>query len=66
MNSPVQAPGNTPQSLYDWTQIIYALHALSLVIGIVGLAGAATVLSLGTLIIVWTRRERRQDRKSVV
>jgi hypothetical protein len=27
---------------------------------IVQLAGAATVLSLGALIIVWTRRERRQ------
>jgi uncharacterized membrane protein len=29
---------NTPQSLFDWTQIIYALHALSLVIGILGTA----------------------------
>ena len=27
---------------------------------IVQVAGAATVLSLGTLIFVWTRRERRQ------
>src|SRR5688572_24955333 len=27
-----------PQSLIDWTQIIYALHALSLVIGILGTA----------------------------
>lgn len=29
---------------------------------VVRLAGAATVLSLGTLILVWTRRERRQVR----
>ena len=37
-NSP---DGNPPQSLYDWTQIIYGLHALSLIVGIVG---AATVV----------------------
>jgi uncharacterized membrane protein len=37
-NSP---EGNPPQSLYDWTQIIYGLHALSLIVGIVG---AATVV----------------------
>jgi hypothetical protein len=24
---------STPQSLYDWTQIIYVLHAVSLVTG---------------------------------
>lgn len=27
-----------PQSLVDWTQIVYALHALSLLIGIIGTA----------------------------
>jgi uncharacterized membrane protein len=32
------APGNAPKSLVDWTQIIYGLHALSLVIGILGTA----------------------------
>ena len=32
---------STPQSLYDWTQIIYGLHALSLLTGILG---AATVI----------------------
>jgi uncharacterized membrane protein len=30
------APGNAPKSLVDWTQIIYGLHALSLVLGIIG------------------------------
>jgi uncharacterized membrane protein len=35
MNSPAQPyAGNTTQSLYDWTQIIYALHAVSLLMGI--------------------------------
>ena len=38
----------TPQSLYDWTQIIYGLHALSLVTGILG---AATVI--GAFLIGW-------------
>ena len=39
---------STPQSLYDWTQIIYGLHALSLVTGILG---AATVI--GAFLIGW-------------
>jgi len=39
---------NTPQSLYDWTQIIYGLHALSLVTGILG---AATII--GAFLIGW-------------
>src|SRR6187401_2611775 len=39
---------NTPQSLYDWTQIIYGLHALSLLTGILG---AATVI--GSFLIGW-------------
>jgi uncharacterized membrane protein len=38
----------TPQSLYDWTQIIYGLHALSLLTGILG---AATVI--GAFLIGW-------------
>jgi uncharacterized membrane protein len=37
-----------PQSLVDWTQIIYGLHALSLVIGIVG---TATVI--GAFLFGW-------------
>src|SRR5262245_57826808 len=35
METPAIPQSNTSQSLYDWTQIIYALHALSLVIGII-------------------------------
>ena len=42
------ADTNTPQSLYDWTQIIYVLHAASLVTGILG---AATVI--GAFLIGW-------------
>ena len=45
MNSP---ESNPPQSLYDWTQIIYVLHAVSLVTGILG---AATVI--GSFLIGW-------------
>ena len=41
-------PDSTPQSLYDWTQIIYGLHALSLLTGILG---AATVI--GAFLIGW-------------
>ena len=48
MNTPAYPQVNTTQSLYDWTQIIYALHALSLVIGILG---AATVF--GAFLIGW-------------
>ena len=39
---------STPQSLYDWTQIIYVLHAVSLVTGILG---AATII--GAFLIGW-------------
>jgi uncharacterized membrane protein len=42
------ANGQTSQSLYDWTQIIYVLHAVSLVTGILG---AATVI--GAFLIGW-------------
>ena len=42
------ADANTSQSLYDWTQIIYGLHALSLLTGILG---AATVI--GAFLIGW-------------
>ena len=39
---------STPQSLYDWTQIIYGLHALSLLVGILG---AASII--GAFLIGW-------------
>ena len=39
---------NTSASLYTWTQIIYGLHALSLLTGILG---AATVI--GAFLIAW-------------
>ena len=46
---PRDVPNATaPQSLVDWTQIIYGLHALSLVIGIVG---TATVI--GAFLFGW-------------
>ena len=48
MNTPAYPHVNTSQSLYDWTQIIYALHALSLLTGILG---AATVI--GAFLIGW-------------
>jgi uncharacterized membrane protein len=38
----------TAGPLYNWTQLIYALHALSLIIGIVG---AATII--GAFLIGW-------------
>jgi uncharacterized membrane protein len=43
---------NTPQSLYDWTQIIYGLHALSLVIGIVSAAAIITSFLIGVPSII--------------
>ena len=45
MNAP---HASAPQSLIDWTQIIYVLHALSLVIGIIG---TATVI--GSFLLGW-------------
>src|SRR5687768_8136058 len=44
---PQTAPGNAPKSLVDWTQIIYGLHALSLVIGIIGTATVVGAFLLG-------------------
>ena len=48
-NSPESDP---PQSLYDWTQIIYGLHALSLVIGIVSAAAIFTSFLIGVPSII--------------
>jgi len=36
MNTPAYPNVTTSQSLYGWTQIIYVLHAVSLVTGILG------------------------------
>ena len=44
---PPPLPGNAPKSLVDWTQIIYGLHALSLVIGIIGTATIVGAFLLG-------------------
>ena len=48
-NSP---DSNPSQSLYDWTQIIYVLHALSLVIGIVSAAAIITSFLIGVPSII--------------
>ena len=48
-NSP---DSNPSQSLYDWTQIIYGLHALSLVIGIVSAAAIITSFLIGVPSII--------------
>jgi uncharacterized membrane protein len=40
-------PATAPKSLVDWTQIIYGLHALSLVLGIVGSATIVGAFLLG-------------------
>lgn len=48
--SPQPPPVSTatpPQTLVDWTQIIYGLHALSLVIGIIGTATVVGAFLLG-------------------
>jgi uncharacterized membrane protein len=47
MNTPAYPHVNTSQSLYDWTQIIYALHALSLLIGILSAAWVVTAFLIG-------------------
>ena len=44
MNS---TPPPASQSLYDWTQIIYALHALSLLTGILGVASVVGAFLIG-------------------
>src|SRR5687768_17530945 len=44
---PPPLPGNALKSLVDWTQIIYGLHALSLVIGIIGTATVVGAFLLG-------------------
>src|SRR5262245_66070657 len=50
-------------ALYDWTQIIYGLHALSLVIGIVGTATVIGAFLLGwpSIIAVIMNYIKRSD-----
>ena len=52
-----------PQSLIDWTQIIYALHAASLLIGIVGTATVVGAFLLGwpSIIAVILNYLKRSD-----
>ena len=48
-----QSPaGNAPKSLVEWTQIIYGLHAGSLVIGILGTATVVGAFLFGPLSII--------------
>jgi uncharacterized membrane protein len=60
MNAPATS---APQSLIDWTQIIYGLHALSLVIGIIGTATVVGAFLLGwpSLIAVILNYVKRSD-----
>ena len=53
----------TSQSLYDWTQIIYGLHALSLVVGILGTATVVGAFLLGwpSIIAVIMNYIKRSD-----
>jgi uncharacterized membrane protein len=50
-------------SLYDWTQIIYGLHALSLVVGIIGTATVIGAFLLGwpSIIAVIMNYIKRND-----
>ena len=52
--TPHQQPpaGNAPKSLVDWTQIIYGLHAGSLIIGILGTATVVGAFLFGPLSII--------------
>ena len=54
MNVPLTPPlpRNAPKSLVDWTQIIYGLHAGSLVIGILGTATIVGAFLFGPLSII--------------
>src|SRR5687768_14761732 len=60
-----QAPpvASASQSLVDWTQIIYGLHALSLIIGIVGTATVVGAFLLGwpSIIAVIMNYIKRSD-----
>lgn len=56
---------SAPQSLIDWTQIIYGLHALSLIIGIVGTATVVGAFLLGwpsIIAVIMNYIKRREAR----
>ena len=63
MDATQTAPGNAPKSLVEWTQIIYGLHALSLVIGIIGTATVVGAFLLGwpSIIAVIMNYVKRSD-----
>jgi uncharacterized membrane protein len=63
MNTPAYPNVNTTQSLYDWTQIIYGLHALSLVTGILGAASVVGAFLIGwpSIIAVIMNYIKRSD-----
>jgi uncharacterized membrane protein len=63
MNTPAYPNVNTSQSLYDWTQIIYGLHALSIVTGILGAASVVGMFLIGwpSIIAVIMNYIKRSD-----
>ena len=63
MNQPGIPTASASQSLIDWTQIIYGLHALSLVIGIIGTATVVGAFLLGwpSIIAVIMNYIKRSD-----
>ena len=58
-----QTAGPDSQSAFDWAQIIYALHAVSLVMGIVGTATVIGAFLLGwpSIIAVILNYVKRDD-----
>ena len=63
MNHHGAPAASASQSLIDWTQIIYGLHALSLIIGIVGTATVVGAFLLGwpSIIAVIMNYIKRSD-----
>ena len=63
MTNPAYPNVNTSQSLYDWTQIIYGLHALSIVTGILGAASVVGAFLIGwpSIIAVIMNYIKRSD-----
>ena len=63
MNHHGAPTASASQSLIDWTQIIYGLHALSLIVGIVGTATVVGAFLLGwpSIIAVIMNYIKRSD-----
>jgi len=63
MNSPAYPNVATSQSLYDWTQIMYGLHALAIVVGIVGIPTVvgSFIFGVPSLIAVVMNYIKRSD-----